>query len=125
MRRPRRFQRGKDVSTVANEPGVKRRTSFRPWRTERVKNAQLAWDKYVTIGLRSGKLSSPPYTTSYSSSYTHRPGLYVFPEHDGKFGVSTHGKVQNSCGGKVQVVGPRGQVDVHVATQVVLSKLDT
>ena len=89
-----------------------------------VKNAQLAWDKSSNCWRAAWKnVKSALHDKLLLVLYTPS-GLYLF-EHDGKFGVTTQGKEQDSCGGKVQVYGPKWQEDIHVATQVVLSKLDT
>ena len=61
------------------------------------------------------------YDDLYLALYTPF-GVYIY-KHDDKYGISTSGKQQESCGGQIQVCAPCNESSIEVATHVVLEKL--
>ena len=49
-------------------------------------------------------------------------GVHLFL-HDHTYGVSTRGKSQHACGGKVQVCGPKNEPSISVAMDAILKKM--
>jgi hypothetical protein len=49
-------------------------------------------------------------------------GLYIFL-HDDNYGVTTTGKSQHACGGKVQVYGTRNEPSISAATDAIRAKM--
>ena len=87
-----------------------------------VKSAQLRWnkhDKYWQASFQGVKRAE--YDLLYLALYTPS-GIYVF-KHDDEYGISTHGKQQESCGGYINVYGPRNEESIEEATRVVLEKM--
>ena len=50
--------------------------------------------------------------------------IYVF-KHDGEYGKSTTGKQQESCGGQINVLGPKYEESIEEATIAVLRKMSS
>ena len=87
-----------------------------------VKSAQLIWNKYLKRYCAQFKsIKRNEYDDLYLALYT-TSGIYIF-KHDHTFGISTHGKLQESDGGIIQVCGPKNQDCIDVATNVVLEKM--
>jgi hypothetical protein len=91
-------------------------------RKREVKSAQLKWDKHhkrFEAQLQSIKRNE--YDDLYLALYTPF-GVYIY-KHDDRYGISTNGKQQESCGGSIQVYAPCNESSIEVATHVVLEKL--
>ena len=87
-----------------------------------VKSAQLAWNKHLKrFQAHFQHIKRNEYDDLYLALYTPS-GVYIY-KHDDKYGISTNGKAQESCGGKTKVCAPRNESSIEVATHVVLEKL--
>ena len=87
-----------------------------------VKSAQLSWDKHNKYWYANFQnVKREEYDLLYLALYTPS-GIYVF-KHNDEFGRSTHGKQQESCGGKVSVNGPKYEESIEKATKAVLKKM--
>ena len=87
-----------------------------------VKSAQLAWNKYFKrYCAQFHDIKRNEYDDLYLALYTPS-GIYIF-KHDHTFGISTHGKQQESNGGGIEVCGPRNEDSIDIATQIVLEKM--
>ena len=84
-----------------------------------VKSAQLSWNKCDKRWFASFQgVKQAEYDLLYLALYAPS-GIYVF-KHDDEYGRCTHGKQQESRGGKIQVVGPGNEESIEEATKVVL-----
>ena len=87
-----------------------------------VKSAQLNWEK-----CRKGwsaifqNVKQAEYDLLYLALYTPS-GIYVF-KHNDEYGISTNGKQQESCGGQINVFGPKYEESIEEATRAVLRKM--
>jgi len=89
-----------------------------------VKSAQLGWNKFQNFFYANfHNIKRNEYDDLYLALYTPS-GVYIY-KHDDKYGISTHGKTQESRGGKIQVYAPRNEESIEVATNVVLKKLQS
>ena len=87
-----------------------------------VKSAQLTWDKFDKRWHATfANVKQAEYDLLYLALYTPS-GIYVF-KHNDEFGKSTHGKQQESCGGKITVYGPTNEESIEEATIAVLRKM--
>jgi len=87
-----------------------------------VKSAQLRWDKHMKRWQANfHHVKRAEYDLLYLAIYTPS-GIYVF-KHNHEYGESTTGKKQESCGGQINVYGPRNQESIEEATRVVLEKM--
>ena len=87
-----------------------------------VKSAQLSWNKCHKLWYASFQhVKRAEYDLLYLALYTPS-GIYVF-KHDDEYGKSTTGKQQESCGGQIQVFGPRNEESIEEATRAVLRKM--
>jgi hypothetical protein len=87
-----------------------------------VKSAQLQWNKHhkrwKTIFQH---VKREEYDLLYLALYTPL-GIYIF-KHDDKFGKTTSGKQQASCGGAINVYCPLNEESIEKATNAVLRKM--
>ena len=87
-----------------------------------VKSSQLGWDKdKKCFRAKFSNIKQNMYDDLYLALYTPS-GVYIY-KHDDKYGISTTGKTQESCGGKISIWAPRNEESIDVATNVVLDKL--
>jgi len=87
-----------------------------------VKSAQLTWNKcYKRWNASFQNVKQAEYDLLYLALYAPS-GIYVF-KHDDEYGKSTTGKAQESCGGKINVLGPKNEESIEKATEVVLRKM--
>ena len=87
-----------------------------------VKSAQLMLDKDKKLFFAQfSNIKRNEYDDLYLALYTPS-GVYIY-KHDDKYGISTTGKSQESCGGYIQVFAPKNEQSIDVATNVVLDKL--
>ena len=112
-------------TTISGKKRGRNSAPFDSWLGNRkieVKSAQLSWNtngKYWRAQFKN--IKQKEYDDLYLGLYTPS-GLYMF-KHDHKFGISTHGKEQESCGGSIQVYGPCKEEDIEVATNAIYEKL--
>ena len=87
-----------------------------------VKSAQLGWNKYMNrFEAKFQHIKRNEYDDLYLALYTPS-GIYIY-KHDDTYGISKHGKEQESSGGTVNVCAPRREDSIEAATKVVLEKL--
>lgn len=93
-------------------------------RRKEVKSAQLRWDRCAKCW-RAGfqHVKKEEYDDLYLALYTPS-GIYIF-KHDHKFGLSTHGKQQESSGGAVYVGAPVNAKSIEAATNIILEKMSS
>lgn len=89
-----------------------------------VKSAQLKWvgshthERWEAIWQNIKPIE---HDDLYLALYTPS-GVFIF-KHDGKFGISTHGKAQAASGGVVGVFTPKGDPSISNATEAVVEKM--
>ena len=87
-----------------------------------VKSAQLSWDRQTRRWTAQWHaIKRVEYDDLLLILYTP-VGLHIFL-HDHTYGVSTHGKSQHACGGKVQVYGTRNEPSISAATDAIRAKM--
>jgi hypothetical protein len=119
-----------DPVAGTNISGKKRGRNAAPYdfllgdRRVEVKSAQLTWeeyDRYERWKARWCHIKPIEHDDLYLALYTPS-GVFIF-KHDGKFGVSTHGKAQALMGGVIGVTGPEHESSISKATEAVVEKM--
>lgn len=88
-----------------------------------VKSSQLCWNKHNNRWEAQWKdVKNDSHDVLLLVLYS--PTGLSFYEHDGIRGVTTTGKIQESCGGRVVVRGKRNVVDIHNAEAVIHRKME-
>ena len=88
-----------------------------------VKSAQLSWDGYHNYWYAIWpNVKRDEYDDLLLVLYTPYC-LHIFL-HDNSYGISTHGKSQDSSGGRVQVFGPSNEPLMSVAMDTILKKME-
>ena len=87
-----------------------------------VKSSQLSWNSRMKRWSAQWQdIKRVEYDDLLLVLYTP-VGVHLFL-HDHTYGVSTRGKSQHACGGKVQVCGPKNEPSISVAMDAILKKM--